>query len=616
MCGIAASIDFGNGDVNCNKSLFLNALKSLKHRGPDDHGFWASDDGLVLLGHTRLSIIDLQNGRQPLLNVGGDIIAVVNGEFYGHSHIRKKLMSAGYSFKTQSDSEIIIPLYQEYGLRCFHYLHGEFAFILYDKSKKQLLFARDHFGVKPLFYSIFKNKLYIASEMKCLFAMGVPAVWDEIAFFNRSFNLSTRSVFKGISSVAPGHYCLTEGCDFSPRKYWDFNYPLIGKSQITDEMTGIKDVHDALYEAISCRLIADVPVAFYLSGGLDSSAILGIASDIVGSKLPAFTLSFVENEKFNEYEPAKLMAEHVGADFHPIEITQDILSEHFEAAVWHSEVPMFNLNGVAKYILSREASRAGYKVVLTGEGADEMFSGYSHFRKDMLINGRFDLYKKLSEAERVTREKLGTTICWFNSEAKKADIISKLASEEFFKTFSTSCMLEDLLHNIDIDTQIGGRDPTHISMYLWSKSMLPNFVLTTLGDRMEMSHHIEGRVPFLDDKLANIVAKVSMSLKIQGRKEKYVLREAVKKYIPIELYKRKKHYFQAPPILSQKNGKMYHLIQDILRGSELRSLSFFNERKVIDMLDQLSGKSLVEIEKVEPALIEIVSLCLMNKRLI
>lgn len=618
MCGIAASIDFNAsvaGEANFNKDVFSNALRSLNHRGPDDEGVWSADNGLVHLGHARLSIIGLENGRQPLASEQSQFVAVVNGEFYGYSQIRQKLMRAGYTFKTQSDSEIIVPLYQEYGLHFFEYLRGEFAFILYDRSKNQLLFARDRFGIKPLFYSMYQNKLYIASEIKCLFAMGVPVVWDQDALFNRSFNLGTGTMFKGVSSVAPGHYCLVDNADFSPRKYWDFNYPRLDEPTITDEKISIRNIHDALYESVSCRLVADLPVAFYLSGGLDSSAVLGIAADILGTKLPAFTLSFIEDEEFNECKYARLMASYVGADFQPIEITQDLLADNFEEAVWHNEAPMFNSNGVAKYILSREVSKAGYKVVLTGEGADEIFSGYSHFRKDMLVNSRSDLSENLSEAEQITKEQLDTTICWFESEVKKAKVIGGLASEVLIKSFSSSCMLESLLCDVDVEGQLRNRDPAYVSMYLWSKSMLPNFVLTTLGDRMEMSHHIEGRVPFLDHRLVEAATSISMDLKIKNRTEKYVLREAVRKYLPQELYKRKKHYFQAPPVISQKSGKMYDLIQDTLRGSELSSLSFIDAGKVRNKLDQLQNSSLVKMREFEPVLMEIVSLCFLNKKL-
>lgn len=618
MCGISACIQLTKiNHTSNNYQVFVDALGSLKHRGPDDSGHWSSENKSVLLGHTRLSIIDLNSGHQPITSTDENIIAVVNGEFYDYKKIRNKLIDIGYTFKTESDSEIIIPLYQEYGIEFLKHLKGEFAFIIYDKKNHRVLFGRDRFGIKPLFYSIFNDVLYVASEVKCLLAMGVPKKLDESAYLRRKFNLSRQSIYHNIYSVQPAHYITTVSTkqEIVEHQYWNFNFERNLNSVPQNICEATDAVHNLLYESVSCRLVSDQPIAFYLSGGLDSSAILGIAHNILGKSLPAFTLSFSENKKFDEREYAKLMADHVNADLHVVNITQDLLADNFESAVLKNEMPIFNANAIGKFILSKEVHRAGFKVVLTGEGADEIFSGYSHFRKDMLMNDRVDLSQNLSDIEKLIQKRVGATITWLSDELIKARAIYQLFSNVKPTELPITPILTDVISLLGKGSQWQACEPMHLSMLLWSKTMLPNFVLCALGDRMEMAHHVEGRLPFLDHKLVEFVSQLPASFKIKDRAQKFILREAVKNYLPESLYRRKKHYFQAPPLLANTKGNMYSLVQDVLRSSALESLSFLDSKKTRMILDQLSHKSISELSILEPVLMEIVSLCFIQKNL-
>jgi asparagine synthase (glutamine-hydrolysing) len=605
MCGLAAQFDqkpqkgFSNDILTkLKRDSLLKGLRAIRHRGPDSQSTWISPDGRIGLGHARLSIIDLNGGMQPLSTQDKQITAIVNGEFYNYKAIRADLIAQGNIFQTNSDSEILIHLYRQHGLGCLSFLRGEFSFILYDQKKSILIAARDRMGIKPLYFSENNGSLFFCSEIKGLLAMGISAVWDESAYISRSMNLAQKTLFKGVAAIEPAHYLVCDDYGIKTYPYWDLNFSakLDLENSEADPIATIASVHDTLLDCVSQRLVADVPIAVYLSGGLDSSTILAMATSILNKPIPAFNLSFCDNPDFDERSEAELMAKHVGADFRPISVTTNLIVENFAKAIFHNESPLTNSQAVAKFILSQTARAAGYKVVLTGEGADEIFGGYPHFRKDLLVNGPD-----------------GTSISWLETKSLHVATLASLSIDPLAaeKAFSDQKLLfleryKDLGHLREIHS-------VHASMYLWAKSRLPNFVLTSLGDRMEMANSIEGRTPFLDHKIVDLVCRLPVSAKINGRTQKHILRQAIQAYLPSAINLRKKHYFEAPPVLHQPSNPINIYMQDVLRSEVLRDLPFFDSVKVINSLDSLPRLSKQETKILETALMEVLSLCEMKK---
>ena len=498
------------------------ATQTLYHRGPDGQRHWISPDRRVGLGHARLSIIDLTTGDQPIASENERTRIIVNGEFYGHEAIQRELENSGHRLRTRSDSEIALHLYEDVGAQCLHRLRGEFAFVIWDETNRMMFAARDRFGIKPLFYTFHEQTLYFASEVKALFAAGVPARWDaeSVSHSVECGGHQVRTLYDGIFQVPPGHYLLATDNHFQLHRYWDFDYPMgKGNSRQRSDADHVAEFRHALEEAVRLRLRADVPVGCYLSGGLDSCAVLGLAARHHSEPIRAFTLTF-ERPDYDEEREAREMAGKVGAEFFPIPIRQDDLADNFGDAILQSETFCFNAHGIAKYLLSRAVRNAGYKVVITGEGSDEILGGYAHFRRDMLLYNRNGqdpgkvaaLLEDLEKLNPVSRglllphgearplenvkRLLGFIPSWMETFSARSAKMQQLLSGDFLAKFGERESYHSLLSSVDIRGQLAGRDPVHQSLYLWSKTLLPTYILIVLGDRMEMAHSVEGEYLF------------------------------------------------------------------------------------------------------------------------
>jgi asparagine synthase (glutamine-hydrolysing) len=620
--------------------LIERATESLYHRGPDGQRHWIGFGGRVALGHARLSIIDLATGDQPIASEDGRTRIIVNGEFYGYESIQKELEQASHRLRTRSDSEIALHLYEDFGTQCLHRLRGEFALVLWDERNRTMFAARDRFGIKPLFYAFHNETLYLASEVKALFAAGVPRRWDSESV-SQSVEFGghpVRTLFEGVLQVPPGHYLIATEKHIELSRYWDFDYPRADRSG-THRSTAdyVAEFRSALEEAVRIRLHADVPVGCYLSGGLDSCAVLGLAAKHRSDPIRAFTLSF-DRAEYDEEKEAREMAGKVGAEFFPIAIKQDDLADHFADAILQSETFCFNAHGVAKYLLSRAVRDAGYKVVLTGEGSDEILGGYAHFRRDMLLYNNegedpSEVAKLLDDLERLNpvsrglllpdgeakpldnvKRVLGFVPSWIETFSARSAKMQELFAEEFWSTYSERPGYQALLSSIDVRGQLIGRDPVHQSLYLWSKTLLPGYILTMLGDRMEMAHSVEGRVPFLDHHLVELVRSQPVTQKIHGMTEKYVLREAVRDVITDTVYRRQKHPFLSPPATLHPKQKLGALVQDTLRSPVLATLPFFNQKKILGVLDRLNTMDEGSRVANDQVLMTIVSDCVLQER--
>ena len=627
MCGIAGVL---STDGPLNPEIIHRALPVLKHRGPDEHQTWRAEHGRVTLGHTRLSIIGLQNGQQPLSNEDGRIRAVVNGEFYDFEKIRSALIEGRHSFRTESDSEIAVHLYEEMGMDCLQRLRGEFAFVIWDENTQILRAVRDRFGIKPLYYSHFEGRFYFASEIKALIAMGVPAKWDKetVLDMNSGFLMRAgRTLFEGIFAVPPGHYLEIKKSDTKLIRYWDFDYPRTSDArQVPDFQEATQQVREKLMESVQLRLRSDVPVCVYLSGGIDSCSVLGMAARIAKRPLSAFTLSFNQSD-YDETSIAREMAAHSGADFCPIEMKPQDLADHFAEAVVQGETLMANTHAVAKFLLSKAVRNAGFKVVLTGEGSDEIFGGYPPFKRDLILHNvkgqePSEVEAMLAELKRTNsvsqglmlggepgmaslplQKSLGFVPSYLEAFLGIGSRMAEFLNPDYFRDFDRTHRAQFMLSDIDVDGQMTGREPVHQSMYIWSKTHLPNYILTVLGDRMEMAHSVEGRVPFLDHELVELVTQLPVSYKIRGLTEKYILREAVQPVLTETVYKRQKHPFLAPPATLNPNAPLFNYICDTLRSTDgLSRLPFFNRKAIMDLMDHVPSMTPEEQTATDPVL--------------
>ena len=637
MCGIVA-IYHPHG---CVSSVTLaHATARLHHRGPDGQRHWIAPHGRIGLGHARLSIIDLATGDQPIASEDGRRHIVVNGEFYDFERIQRELSSAGHRLRTRSDSEIALHLYEDLGPQCLHRLRGEYAFVLWDEAQQRVFAARDRFGIKPLFFAQHDGALYFASEVKALFAAGVPARWNREALFNAAVlgGQPTETLYQGISQVPPGHYLLAGPAGYQLHRYWDFDYPRAdGSAPARSDASWAEELRGTLETAVRLRLRADVPVGCYLSGGLDSCAVLGLAARHAAEPIRAFTLAF-DRPEYDEEAIAREMAARAGAVFCPIPMRQSDLTDDFADATWHAETICLNAHGVAKFALSRAVRDAGYKVVLTGEGSDEILAGYPHFRRDMLLydNTGQDpdevrtLLEQLERANGVSRgllmpdgdavsldglrRVLGFVPTWMETAAGRMHKMQDLWAGDFQAEFADREPYHMLLGSLDVRGQLQGRAPVNQALYLWAKTLLPGYILTVLGDRIEMAHSVEGRVPFLDHEVVELLRSMPVGQKIRGMTEKYVLREAARQVLTDTVYRRQKHPFLSPPATLNPQDRLHDMVQDALRGSALQRLPFFDQGEIVRLLDRVPSLQPGEQVAVDQILMILTSACVLGER--
>lgn len=630
MCGIVAlhSID---------KPIELSSLRAgmdaLSHRGPDGDGCWLSPNGQVGLGHRRLSVIDLEMGKQPLANECGSVATVVNGELYDFERIRCALEKQGHLFHTRTDSEILVHLYEEYGTDCLDHLRGEFAFVLWDERHQTLFAARDRFGIKPLFYAESMGVLHIASEAKALFAAGVTPAWDHEAVFQSLFLCvaGDTSLFSGIRQLPPGHFLTAVGGKVRIQRYWDAEYPLAGDGA---EYLGAPDdciaqVRGLLEDAIRLRMRADVPVGCLLSGGLDSSAVLGFASRQATRPVRAFTIAF-DDPAFDESDLARHTAEFVGAEFEAVDAGNGQLADNFSDSVWHGEIIQYNAHGTARFLLSRAIQRSGYKVVLAGEGADELFAGYGFCSSAILsrpargsLRGKVELIARMLTPLNGAERSIKQTSPWLVRTSRllnlspqilapladRMRVMQSVLSHGFAGDFRNRDPFRELFEQLKPMDRLRGREPAKQLIYLWMQSLFPGYILA--ADRADMAHGVEVRLPFLDHVLFDYVRQIPVSLLAAGGRRKHVLREAASSVISPAVREREKKPLIAPPFTQRKGNRLNTLVQDTLRSPSLDSLPFLDARATRSLLESShrTGKA-----SVDPLLLMAASLCVLHER--
>lgn len=631
MCGIF-SLSLPAGAVSDDS--IARALDALRHRGPDGAGVWRAPDQRTVLAHRRLSISDLAGGGQPLHSEDAMIHLVINGELYGHARLRADLAKRGHRFATQSDSEIALHLYEEYGEDFIHHLRGEFALVLYDENTDTLIAARDRFGIKPLCYTLDGDgRLCIASEAKAIFAANAaqPA-WDTTAFYHActlQYIPAERSVFSGIRQLPPGHMLrLTRGT-VTLRKYWDIGTAADKDSTVSDA-AWTERFAAALHDSVAVRLCADVPVCAHLSGGIDSSSIAAIAAQGENRIRDCFTVRFPGNADYDEAAIAQEMAAHAGLTLHSVSIDGDSVADHLSDAVYYSEGLAINSHLVGKYLLNRAISRAGYKVALSGEGADELLAGYPHLREDMIDSdggndpARLALYADnqklagvfLAEGDMLPTTgmtaRLGYTPSFLRAKATLGFRLHGLLRDDYRHAMRVHDPFAEMAAHYAPD--IADLSRMDGASHLWVKSALATYILRTLGDGCEMAHGVEGRVPFLDHHVWEMARTMPTNLKIRETMEKHILREALRPLLTPTLYRRRKHPFIAPPLARMMTPRLTHMIADTLSSSAFSHQPFFDPAKVAAWLARLDAAAPQEQVSSEPVLMTLLTATALQER--
>jgi asparagine synthase (glutamine-hydrolysing) len=487
---------------------------------------------------------------------------------------------------------------------------------------------------------VYESTFYLASEVKALAEADVPLRWDRDTLYDVHFvsHPPDRSLFAGIYQLPPASYLLTDGEQVRVMPYWDWDYPAADLTRSNgDGRQWVAQLEQSFEEAVRLRLRADVPVACYLSGGIDSCAVLGFASRLSSKPLRAYTLAF-DHADYDESALAVEQAERSGAEFCRVDIHSEDLADHFSDAIYHAERPIANAHAIAKFLLSRAVRDSGIKVVLTGEGSDEIFAGYPHFRRDLILYGgnghdpgaQARLLAELEAANRVSAGLLmpqGSTA--FDSVKRVLGFVPsnletwgqigqgllRVTSDEFRHEFATRDTFRVMLECLDVERQIAGRHPVNQALYIWGKTMLPNYILSNLGDRMEMAHSVEGRLPFLDHHVVEQAARMPVSMKIRGTTEKYVLREAARPVLIDAVYTRQKHPFMSPPATIQTSGRLYTFLQDTLRSDALDGPGIYDRARVLPLLDSIPSMDAAARGRTDALLMWMTSLCVLAERL-
>jgi asparagine synthase (glutamine-hydrolysing) len=611
MCGIAGF--FATATLNDDARLRVESMVDvMRHRGPDGSGFHIDLKTRLAMGHGRLSIIDLDGGSQPLKRTSPHLVLTVNGEFYDYKRIRTHLNCSGERFATKSDSEIALHLYKRHGLGFVEHLRGEFAFALFDEAEDRLILVRDRFGIKPLFYHVGRDTIYYGSEVKALLAHpDVPRDLDPKATLHQLMHtmIPGTSAFRDISAVKPGHMVIVQrrgmSLDVSERCYWDMEFPAQDdheRHRTADEY--IECVREALIESVSLRLEADVPVGCYLSGGIDSCSMLGIASSVQQSPVKAFTISF-DHDAYDESGIAREMARRVNADQEVLSLgADDLYGENYLRTIWHAERTFYNTLGVAKWCMSRRVRESGYKTVVTGEGADEMFGGYPAFKRDMLLHGSghggsraaHEHQKRMDESNKLFRGAIlaeqpvshpafeslcGFTPSWIQPWLHTLELARPLLHDDLKHELRDYDPAEGIATSLDPD-RIDDRHPLDIAQYTWIKTMLECQILNWGGDRVDMANSMESRPAFLDHTVAEVARHIPPHMRINGNTEKWILREAMKDVLPEVLYTREKFAFMAPPghTDEKKQKALNDMLEQHMSDDEIRKAGIFDVKRL------------------------------------
>lgn len=590
MCGIVGYVDL-NQTGRVEERILHEMANALIHRGPDSRGYFVEPN--AALGTRRLRIIDLETGDQPLFNEDRSVVLSCNGEIFNYRELTSELEKKDHSFRTRTDVEVLVHLYEEHGVGFLNKLNAQFAFAIYDRKDQTLFLARDQWGICPLFYTVVDGFLIFASEIKAI--LKHPSVPREVNLtgldqvLSLPGAISPQTLFRNTHSLPSGHYLIVRNGDVTVREYWDLDYPLESDSRDgKPESYYAETLRDRLEQSVRYRLQADVPVGFFLSGGLDSSLIAAMIRRVSPDvQRHSFSISFAD-ERLCEAKYQRLVSDSVGSIHHEIPFNDTDIAVRLKDAVYHSECPLKETYNTASLALSRETKRSGVTVVLNGEGSDELFAGYVGYRfdKGRSDNGKpVDLETALGDE---IREKF-----WgdrnFNYE--KDEYPFREVKQALYAPDVSARLSEFECSNFPVvnKDRLRGRHVLHKRSYLDFKLRLGHHLIADHGDRMTMANSVEARYPFLDFHLVEFCREIPPDLKLNGFTEKYILKKAAEDLIPKQIVEREKFGFVAPgspALLQQKIDWVY----DLLSYDRIKRQGYFNPDTVEFLKEQYSQK--------------------------
>jgi asparagine synthase (glutamine-hydrolysing) len=595
MCGICGILA-RDGTPAARETLDA-MISVLRHRGPDGQGSFV--DGEVGLGHLRLSIIDVDGGSQPIANETGTLQVVFNGEIYNFVELREELEAFGHCFKTRSDTEVIVHAYEQWGRECVRRFNGMFAFALWDGVRRELFIARDHLGIKPLYYVDLGQRVLFASEIKAL--LQDPACPRDVDvegladLFTFRYVPSPGTLFKGIFKLTPGHWMTVSSRGIETRRFWDW----VPREPSADREGALIEEYQALLEdAVRLQLRSDVPLGLFLSSGIDSGALLAIMSKYSSGPVRAFTIGFEGGESSNEVDDARALAEMFGATHDVMMVTPADYQSYYERYLWDLEEPVGNETAAAFYFVSKITSEQ-VKVALTGQGADEPWAGYKRYIGAKLseyysrvpvgvteslasivtkVPGRFERLKRgavaLGEPDVLTR--FTKMYSFFSDDMKRQLFGDSLRAYLSASGHDSKEALRRLQQDVD------GLDPLSQMLYIDTRSNLPDDLLM-VGDKMSMANSLEARVPFLDYRLVEFVERLPAGMKLNGLTGKYLHKKALEKWLPASIVWRKKKGF-ANPVEHWFRDTMRPFVEECLLSADSACARYFDRQYIRRML--------------------------------
>jgi len=603
MCGIAGIVNLADSPPP-EEIQIRRMLGQLRHRGPDQFGIYLDDT--VALGNARLSIVDLARGQQPISNEDGSLWIVYNGEIFNYPELRAEMESCGHQFATHTDTEVIVHLFEEYGSDCLSKLNGQFAFALWDSRRKSLFLARDRLGIRPLFHAQVQGRFLFASEIKALFSD--PAVPRELdpAGVHQVFDfwapLAPQTCFRGIQELPPGCCLEVSNQGSIIKRYWTVHFQ---PSPRDDIAATVEEFRELLADATRIRLRADVPVGAYLSGGLDSSTIASVVKRLGVAHLDTFSISF-SDPQFDESEHQRGMAEFLGTEHQVVHATHEEIGRVFPDVVWHTETPIMRTAPAPMFLLSKQVRDSGYKVVLTGEGADEFLGGYDIFKEAVIrqfwsrqpdsVCRPLLLGRIYPDIDRLAATGPAYLKAFFGMDLRETHLLDYSHRVRWKNNQRTSRLFDA---SFGAGTRAApGRLPVtppegfdrwgllERAQYLEASIFMSGYLLAAQGDRVSMAHSVEGRYPFLDWRVVEFCSRLPSPLKLRGLREKWLLRQVARDCLPEQISTRRKRPYRAPihHCFADSAGSEY--VREVLSPGAVDGAGVFKAHAV----DQLAGK--------------------------
>jgi len=634
MCGIVGYMDW-SGQNSPDVGLLRRMLAIVRHRGPDESGLYLDDR--VGMGCARLSVIDLETGHQPIGNEDGSLWIVMNGEVFNYVELRDALLERGHRFETRTDTEVVLHLYEEMGPSCLEQLNGQFAIAVWARERNELFLARDRLGICPLYYAALPQGLVFASEIKAILLHPlIKAELDPYALaqaFTFWAPLAPRTAFRGVEELRPGHSMRVREGRRTVSRYWQMAFPRVGEEEPIAKAEAAARLRDLLSDATRLRLRADVPVGSYLSGGLDSTYVTGLIRQRRPADLSTFSIAF-EDPAYDERAYQEIATDLMGTEHHRALCHADAIAEVFPEVVWHAEAPLLRTSPAPMYLLSKLVHDSGIKVVLTGEGSDEFLGGYNIYREDKIR--RFwarepdsairplllrRLYPYVTDLARsgdaylaaffgqgltdVDRPGYSHLLRWRNT----ARLRSFLAPDYQLSDYEPVTELLDSL-----DGALAMLSPLAQAQTLEVTTFMSAYLLSSQGDRMLSAHSVEGRFPFLDHRVIEFAARLRPELKIRGLREKHLLKESAKGWLPDAIVERPKQPYRAP-IHASFLDRPPAYVSDLLSPEGLRASGVFAPQPVAKLLAKYEKLGrLSEFE--DMALVGVLSTQLLHHRLV